>query len=112
MPQGGAVAGSGIHGQPQTGSLPSTPGSGGGGSTGGATGSGGGGAAATFGSGATGGSIAGSSTGGGAGGGAAASGTGWSSKGSAHRRGMRDWRPGDPTLLKNLWRKPKRPLGN
>ncbi|KYM97220.1 hypothetical protein ALC62_12087, partial [Cyphomyrmex costatus] len=118
MPQSGST---GSHGQPQAGSSPSTPGPGGGGSTGGATGSGGGGGgggatgfstgaagAATFGLGVTGGS-----TGGGAGGGAAASGIGstsWSSKVPARRgRGWRDWRRGDPTLIKGLW-KSKGPL--
>ncbi|XP_029177307.1 glycine-rich cell wall structural protein-like isoform X1 [Nylanderia fulva] len=123
MPQGGA-GGTGTHGQPQAGSSLSTPGPGGGGSTGGATGSGGGGGggatgfstgaagAASFGLGVTGGSIGGA-TGGGAGGGAAASGT-WSkgqgSKGPARRgRGWRDWRRGDPTLIKGLW-KSKGPL--
>lgn len=124
MPQG-----AGSHGQPQAGSSPSTPGPGGGGSTGGATGSGGGGVggggggatgfstgaagAASFGIGVTGGSIGGGSTGGGAGGGAAASGTGvWGNKGPARRgRGWRDWRRGDPTLIKGLW-KSKGPLGN
>ncbi|XP_012526885.1 putative glycine-rich cell wall structural protein 1 isoform X1 [Monomorium pharaonis] len=119
-------SGSGSHGQPQAGSSLSTPGPGGGGSTGGATGSGGGGGsgsgggettgfstgtsgaapAASFGT--TGGTIGGGSTGGGAGGGAAASGTG--SKGPARRgRGWRDWRRGDPTLIKGLW-KSKGPL--
>ncbi|KYQ49161.1 hypothetical protein ALC60_11775 [Trachymyrmex zeteki] len=85
MPQSGST---GSHGQPQAGSSPSTPGPGGGGSTGGATGSG-------------------------AGGGAAASGTGstsWAGKGPARRgRGWRDWRRGDPTLIKGLW-KSKGPL--
>jgi hypothetical protein len=123
IPQGGA-GGTGSHGQPQAGSSPSTPGPGGGGSIGGAIGSGGGGGAtgfstgigaagaASFGLGVTGGSIGGGSTGGGAGGGAAASGTGWSqSKGPARRgRGWRDWRRGDPTLIKGLW-KSKGPLG-
>ncbi|KAL0119372.1 hypothetical protein PUN28_007708 [Cardiocondyla obscurior] len=114
----------GGHGQPQAGSSPSTPGPGAGGSIGGATGSGGvggggGGAtgfstgadgAASYGLGVTGGTIGGGSTGGGAGGGAAASGTGWSSKGPARRgRGWRDWRRGDPTLNKGLW-KSKGPL--
>lgn len=115
IPQSGA-GGTGSHGQPQAGSSPSTPGPGGGGSIGGATGSGGGGGAtgaagvASFGVGVTGGSIGGGSTGGGAGGGAAASGTGWS-KGPARRgRGWRDWRHGDPTLIKGLW-KSKGPLG-
>ncbi|XP_050460507.1 uncharacterized protein LOC126856230 isoform X1 [Cataglyphis hispanica] len=113
MPQGGA-GGTGTHGQ--AGSSPSTPSPGAVGSIGGATGSGGGGAtgfstgaagAASFGLGVTGGSIG--STGGGAGGGAAASGTGWS-KGPARRgRGWRDWRRGDPMLIKGLW-KSKGPL--
>ncbi|EZA62062.1 hypothetical protein X777_06748 [Ooceraea biroi] len=119
MPQGGA-GGAGTHGQPQAGSSPSTPGPAGGGLTGGATGSGGGATgfstgaagAASFGLGVTGGTIGGGSTGGGAGGGAAASGTGWGSKGPARRgRGWRDWRRGDPTLIKGLW-KSKGPLGN
>ncbi|XP_011338908.1 uncharacterized protein LOC105280247 isoform X2 [Ooceraea biroi] len=117
MPQGGA-GGAGTHGQPQAGSSPSTPGPAGGGLTGGATGSGGGATgfstgaagAASFGLGVTGGTIGGGSTGGGAGGGAAASGTGWGSKGPARRgRGWRDWRRGDPTLIKGLW-KSKGPL--
>ncbi|XP_067205120.1 uncharacterized protein [Linepithema humile] len=118
IPQGGA-GGTGSHGQPQAGSSPSTPGPGSGGSIGGAAGSGGGGGAtgfatgaagaASFGLGVTGGTIGGGSTGGGAGGGAAASGTGWS-KGPARRgRGWRDWRRGDPTLIKGLW-KSKGPL--
>lgn len=122
MPQSGSAG----HGQPQAGSSPSTPGPGGGGSIGGATGSGGGGGAgggatgfstgvagtANFGLTVTGGTIAGTSTGGGAGGGAAASGTGWSNKGPTRRgRGWRDWRRGDPTLIKGLW-KSKGPLGN
>ncbi|XP_071554640.1 uncharacterized protein [Temnothorax nylanderi] len=120
MPQS---TGSG-HGQPQAGSSPSTPGPGGGVSTGGVTGSGvggvgGGGAtgfstgaagAASFGLGVTGGAIGGGITGGGAGGGAAASGTGYANKGPARRgRGWRDWRRGDPTLIKGLW-KSKGPL--
>lgn len=126
MPQSGSA---GSHGQPQAGSSPSTPGPSAGGSTGGATGSGGSGGggggsggatgfstgaagAASFGLGVTGGTIGGGTTGGGAGGGAAASGTGWANKGPARRgRGWRDWRRGDPTLIKGLW-KSKGPLGN
>ncbi|XP_011061326.1 PREDICTED: putative glycine-rich cell wall structural protein 1 isoform X4 [Acromyrmex echinatior] len=121
MPQSGST---GSHGQPQAGSSPSTPGPGGGGSIGGATGSGGGGGgggatgfstgaagAATFGLGVTGGSTGGGAGGGAAGGGAAASETGsrWADKGPRRGRGWRDWRRGDPTLIKGLW-KSKGPL--
>jgi len=113
IPQSGST---GSHGQPQAGSSPSTPGPGGGGSTGGAIGSGGGGGATGFSTGAAGAAtfgLGGGTTGGGAGGGAAATGTGptgW--KGATRRgRGWRDWRRGDPTLIKGLW-KSKGPLGN
>lgn len=126
VPQSGSA---GSHGQPQAGSSPSTPGPGGGGSTGGAAGSGsggggggsgGGGGATGFSTGAVGAAafgvgVTGGSTGGGAGGGAAASGTGttgWANpKGTPQRRGRgwRDWRRGDPTLIKGLW-KSKGPL--
>ncbi|XP_025152364.1 putative glycine-rich cell wall structural protein 1 isoform X2 [Harpegnathos saltator] len=123
LPQSGA--GTGTHGQPQAG-PPSTPspGSGGGGG-GGAFGGGGGGVGGggatsfstgvagvpSFGLGVTGGATTagGGSTGGGAGGGAAASGTGWSSGPVRRGRGWRDWRRGDPTLIKGLW-KSKGPL--
>lgn len=121
LPQGGA--GTVIHGQPQAG-APSTPGPGGvggGGASGGGGDVGGGGAtgfsagatgAASFGLGVSSGATAGGgSTGGGAGGGAAASGIGSSTGPSRRGRGWRDWRRGDPTLIKGLW-KSKGPLGN
>lgn len=113
LPQGGGGAGG--HGQPQAGS-PSTPGPGGGtagsgASTLGAAGGGasGSGTAAAGGSG-IGFSVTGGSTGGGAGGGAAGGGAGWSAGPPRRGRGWRDWRRGDPTLIKGLW-KSKGPLG-
>ncbi|XP_076238336.1 uncharacterized protein LOC143181685 [Calliopsis andreniformis] len=113
LPQGGG----GGHGQPQAGS-PSTPGPGGGtagsgasstlgAAGGGASGSGTG--AAGGGGGVTGPGIPGGSTGGGAGGGAAGGGTNWSTGPARRGRGWRDWRRGDPTLIKGLW-KSKGPL--
>ncbi|XP_076172326.1 uncharacterized protein LOC143149119 [Ptiloglossa arizonensis] len=113
LPQGGGGAGG--HGQPQAGS-PSTPGPGGGTAGSGASstlGAAGGGASGS-GIGAAGGGgvglgVTGGTTGGGAGGGAAGGGAG-SSAGPARRgRGWRDWRRGDPTLIKGLW-KSKGPL--
>lgn len=114
LPQGGA----GAHGQPQAGS-PSTPGPGGGtvgsgasstlvAAGGGASSSGTG--AASGGGGLAGPGVTGGSTGGGAGGGAAGGGTGWSQGPARRGRGWRDWRRGDPTLMKGLWQS-KGPLG-
>lgn len=112
LPQGGGGAGG--HGQPQAGS-PSTPGPGGGTAGGGAgtLGAAGGGASGS-GTAAAGGSVigfsvTGGSTGGGAGGGAAGGGAGWSAGPPRRGRGWRDWRRGDPTLIKGLW-KSKGPL--
>ncbi|XP_043514478.1 keratin, type I cytoskeletal 10-like [Frieseomelitta varia] len=96
LPQGGGGAGG--HGQPQAGS-PSTPGPGGGTAGSGASstlGAAGGGASGS-GTGAVGG------TGGGAGGGAAGGGPVWSTGPARRGRGWRDWRRGDPTLIKGLW---------
>ncbi|XP_066584887.1 uncharacterized protein [Prorops nasuta] len=92
LPQGGS------HGQPQAGS-PSTPGPAGGG-TGGGTVTGSGSSSGPIG-------VTGAGTGGGAGGGAA--GGGWSTGPPRRGRGWRDWRHGDPTLIKGLW-KSKGPL--
>lgn len=112
LPQGGGGAGG--HGQPQAGS-PSTPGPGGGTAGSGAStlGAAGGGASGS-GTAAAGGSGIGfsvtGSTGGGAGGGAAGGGASWSGGLPRRGRGWRDWRRGDPTLIKGLW-KSKGPLG-
>ncbi|XP_043795073.1 keratin, type I cytoskeletal 10-like [Apis laboriosa] len=111
LPQGGGGAGG--HGQPQAGS-PSTPGPGGGTAGSGAStlGAAGGGASGS-GTAAAGGSGIGfsvtGSTGGGAGGGAAGGGASWSAGLPRRGRGWRDWRRGDPTLIKGLW-KSKGPL--
>ncbi|XP_060813409.1 uncharacterized protein LOC132905790 [Bombus pascuorum] len=115
LPQGGGSAAGG-HGQPQAGS-PSTPGPGGGtaGSGASSTFSAAGGSApgpgtgAAVGSGAAGFGVTGGSTGGGAGGGAAGGGPSWSGGPTRRGRGWRDWRRGDPTLIKGLW-KSKGPL--
>ena len=117
MPQGGGGAAGG-HGQPQAGS-PSTPGPGGGTAGSGASSTLGaaGGSASGSGTGAVGGAggvgfgVTGGSTGGGAGGGAAGGGPSWSTGPARRGRGWRDWRRGDPTLIKGLW-KSKGPLGN
>lgn len=116
LPQGGGGAAGG-HVQPQAGS-PSTPGPGGGtagsgaSSTFGAAGSSasGPGTGAAVGSGAVGFGVTGGSTGGGAGGGAAGGRPSWPAGPPRRGRGWRDWRRGDPTLIKGLW-KSKGPLG-
>lgn len=126
LPQGGGSAAGG-HGQPQAGS-PSTPGPGGGTAGSGASstfGAAGGSASGpgigvAVGSGAVGFGVTGGTTGGGAGGGAASGGAAsggaadggqsWPGGPTRRGRGWRDWRRGDPTLIKGLW-KSKGPLG-
>lgn len=107
MPQGGG--GGGAYGQSRAGS-PSTPGPGGAAADSGPVGAGVGGAPGSGPAGASLGlGVTGGSTGGGAGGGAAGGGAGWSAGPGRRGRGWRDWRRGDPTLMKGLW-KSKGPL--